>query len=223
MDETAATPGGDGTQAPPPEGGSSVPFEDTSLPFMTRLLETVKMAFADPVKLFSGMASEDIGPPVVYGLIIGTVSMVFSLAWNMLFGGLASIAERASIEEFALSTGMMGLVMIFSPLFVVVALFVTAAIYHVMLMIVGDAQRGFGVTLRAVCYGSTPQLLGVVPFCGSLVGGIWGMVLAIMGAIYGHRTDGWRAILAYFLPMIVCCCLVFFLASMLGLIGTFGG
>jgi hypothetical protein len=167
------------------------------------------------------MPSEDIGAPVLYGLIIGTIAAVFTILWNMMFGGLLTIAENAAFDDFAIGTGFMFVWLIFSPVFVIVGLFIQSAIYHVMLMIVGGGRRGFGVTLRSVCYGSTPQLLGLVPICGSLVGGIWTMVLVIMAAIYGHRTDAWRVILAYFLPMIVCCCLAFWLASMFGLIGAF--
>ena len=200
--------------------GSSIPFEDTSQPFLSRLLETMKLAFADPAKLFSNMPSADIGPPVVYGLITGTIAAVFTILWQTMFGGLLTIAENAPFDDFALGTGFMFVWLIFSPVFIIVGLFVQAAIYHVMLLIVGDGQRGFGVTLRAVCYGSTPQLLGVVPICGSLIGGIWTLVLVIMAAIYGHRTDAWRVILAYFLPMILCCCLAFWLASMFGLLGA---
>ena len=50
--------------------GSSVPFEDGSRPFAARLLETVKQAFAEPVRLFSNLSAADIGPPVVYAVII---------------------------------------------------------------------------------------------------------------------------------------------------------
>jgi hypothetical protein len=91
------------------------------------------------------------------------------------------------------------------------------------LLVFGGAPRGFGVTLRAVAYGSTPQLLGVLPICGAIVGGLWSMVLVIIGAIYGHGTDGWRAILGYFLPLILCCCLVWVLLSTFGLLGALAG
>ena len=209
--------GGAGTLEPPGEQ-SSVPFEDPSRPFMERFIATVKLAFSDPVKLFSNMGDTDIGPPVIYGVIIGTIGMVLGLLWNMLFGGLATLAEGAP-EEFAISTAATILIMFFSPILVVVGLFISAGLYHVSLLILGDGSRGFGMTLRAVCYGSTPNLLAIVPICGGIVGGIWGLVLVIMGSLYGHRTDTWRAILAYFLPMIACCCVAIFLAMVFGVIG----
>ena len=41
----------------------------------------------------------------------------------------------------------------------------------------------------------------------------------IMAFKLGHGTDWWPAILAYFLPTIVCCCLAWWLLMSLGLLG----
>lgn len=197
--------------------GNSVPFEDLSRPFLERLIETVKLSFADPVRLFSGMVPGDIGPPLVYGLIIGTIAAITGLLWQLLFGGLAMFADQSGFSGFALSTGFMILMMFLSPLFVVVGLFIASGLYHVCLLLLGDGERGFAMTFRAVCYGGTPQLLGVVPICGGFVGGIWALVLVIMAGKLGHGTDTWKAILGYFLPILLCCCLAAGLGLMFGL------
>jgi hypothetical protein len=191
---------------------------------MTRILETIKLAFANPVKLFSNLPSDDIGPPVLYGVILGTIVAALSIVWQMMFGGLAMISEHVPVEEMVIGTGVMSFMLIASPIFVVVGLFVNAAIFHVMLLIVGDGSRGFGVTLRTYCYGTTPNLLAVVPICGGIVGALWSIVLVILAAIHGHRTDPWRAIVAYFLPLILCiCCLWFFFSSIIGFLGLTQG
>lgn len=217
-----ATLGAGGGTPPPPEG-SSVPFEDRSLPFLTRLVETIKLAFSDPIGMFSRMPSGDIGPAVLYGVIVGTIGGVFSAVWQLVFGSLASIVEQTGAEEFAIQTGIVLFLLVFSPLFALVGLFISAGIYHLMLLLVGDGQRGFPITIRAVAYGYTPGLLGIVPLCGALVGGVWTIVLVILGAAYGHWTEGWRATLAYFLPLIFCCCLLAGLMMMFGLVGGIAG
>jgi len=200
--------------------GSTVPFEDHSLPFATRFLETLKLAFSDPVRMFSGMREGDIGDPLIYGVVIGTIAAVFSSIWQLLFGSMGSLVGGAGPGEFILSTGFVLVFMIFSPVLAAACVLISAAIYHLMLMLLGDGQRGFSVTLRAVAYGQSPVLLGVVPFCGGIIGGIWSIVLVILGAAYGHPTDGWRAAVAYFLPMIFCCGGLLFLASALGVLGA---
>jgi hypothetical protein len=229
LGDSASTPPGGGTGAAPggalPEGhrsaaGSSVPFEDPSKPFVERLLSTVGQAFANPKQLFSNLPSENIGPPVLYGVMVGTAAMWIGLLWQGWFGGLLGLAGEISAEELAVDTGVLMVLAVMGPLLVLAGLFITSAIYHLMLLILGDGARGFGITLRAVCYGSTPGLLGVVPFCGGIIGGLWGMVLTIMAAWQGHRTNGWVAILAYFLPLILCCSLFFFVALLFGMLGA---
>ncbi len=202
-----------------PRGPSSVPFEDSTQPFLGRFLETIKLAFSDPVRLFSNMDTDDIGAPLIYGVVIGTINVVFSIIWQVMFGGFAALAE-GDAEGFAIGTGFLLVILVFSPALVVVGLFINAGIYHVALLILGDGRSGFPTTLRAVSYGSTPGLLGIVPFCGGIIGGIWSLVLVIMAAIYGHRTDTWRAIVAYFLPLLLCCLALFGLMMMLGLTGA---
>lgn len=178
------------------------------------------MAFTDPGGLFSGMVRGDIGLPLVYGVIVGTVMTLASLLWHMAFFGLATIGGEVALGEFAVGVGFYVLLAFLSPFFAALGLFVSSAIYHVALLVLGDGERGFSVTFRAVAYGNTPSLLGVVPFCGGIVGALWALVLVILGGKLGHGTDWWRAILAYFLPIILCCCLVVWVATTFGLLGA---
>lgn len=215
-----AAAGGQGGSSPPPSHENSVPFEDMSLPFAQRYFRTIGMAVSDPVTLFSRMDAVGIGAPLLFAVINGTVVAVFTIFWQMMFGGLAMLGGGMHADEFAVGTGLYILFMFLSPLFAVIGQFIGAAIYHVALMIFGDGQRGFAVTFRALAYGNSPNLLAVVPFCGGFIGGIWALVLVIIGGKHGHGTDWWRAILAYFLPAILCCCLAIWLAMTFGFIGA---
>jgi hypothetical protein len=195
---------------------SSVPFEQDG-DFFTRFVETFKKVIANPVEFFSGMTDGDLGRPILYSVIVQTIATAISIVWHLMFGGMQSALMGIDPSVFAIQTSFMIMLLVFSPLFALIGLFISSGIYHLMLMLLGSGQRGFGITLRAVAYGGTPLVFAVVPLCGSSIGGIWAIVLAILGATYGHRTDGWRATLAYFLPLIVCCCLAF---GMLWMFGT---
>ena len=70
---------------------------------MTRFVETVKLGFSDPVRMFSSMPEENIGPPVLFGVIVGTIVSVIGCVYQILFGGLAWMGG-ARAEEFAAST-----------------------------------------------------------------------------------------------------------------------
>jgi hypothetical protein len=75
---------------------------------------------------------------------------------------------------------------------------------HLFLALFGGANQGLTVTLRVVAYAQAPVILAVVPLFGSCVGGIWGLVLYIIGLAAAHRTETWRSALAVFAPVILC-------------------
>jgi hypothetical protein len=71
---------------------------------------------------------------------------------------------------------------------------------------VGGAKRPFETTFRVMCFeaGSVGPLM-IVPICGGMIAGIWGIVVRCIGIARAHETDIGRAVLAVFLPVIVCC------------------
>jgi hypothetical protein len=198
--------------APPPEAGG-VPFEDPSIPFFTRFAATILAAFRQPIRLFSSLTEGEIGAPLLYGHIVTTVGIAAGCAWQLALG--QNLADLPAFDEefLAMRESILRTTLYLSPLVALIVLFLGAGIFHLMLLLWGDGQRGFPVTFRAVCYGLTPLLLAVVPVCGGLIGDVWSVVLIILGAIHGHRTEGWRAVLAFFLPIVLCCCFIFLLVA----------
>jgi hypothetical protein len=55
-----------------------------------------------------------------------------------------------------------------------------------MLLILRGATHGIGTTVRVFCYAYSPMIFGVVPVLGGLVGGIWMLVIAIIGLGAAH-------------------------------------
>ena len=99
---------------------------------------------------------------------------------------------------------LMALIVV-APLFAVVGLFFTSAIYHICLKILGGGASGFEATFRAISYASSAQILSIVPIVGSVAAGIWSLVLNIIGMKEIHGTTYSRAIIAVILPVLVCC------------------
>jgi hypothetical protein len=117
--------------------------------------------------------------------------------------------------------GLIG-VLILVPLLIVLGMFIGSAIIHLCLMIVGGAKQTFETTFRVVCFatGSSYPLM-IVPFCGGLISGIWGLVAECIGLSRAHEIEIGRAILAILLPLVVCCGGAFFLTILLGGIAGF--
>src|SRR5205814_4280277 len=110
---------------------------------------------------------------------------------------------------------------IFLPLFIVIGLFIGSGIVHLCLMIVGGAKQPFETTFRVLAFShGSAGPLQIVPLCGGLISGVWALVCTCIGVARAHETDTGRAVLAVFLPLIVCCGCGLLLLVMFGALGA---
>ena len=95
-----------------------------------------------------------------------------------------------------------------------------AGVTHLLLLLLQPANRGFEATLRACAYSRGPWLLLALPCLGLVVGGIYSLVVRIIGVAELHDTTKGRAALAVLLPPLTCTCLS--LALQVAIFGLFG-
>src|SRR6059058_1465233 len=215
------------TSAP---GGSETPPTCSGLPWDERqtkgllnaFIETLQMVLSKPVAAFSAMKREGgLGEPLLYAVIGGTFGGVFAVTYNFTLRLFTPFGDRQGAMAHVFGGLGWIFLLILTPLFVAIGMFVASAILHVCLMIVGGAKQSFETTFRVVCFaeGSASPLL-VIPFCGGLITGIWKIVLYCIGLARAHETDTGRAVIAVLLPLIVCCGGIIFLIAMM--FGAFG-
>ena len=219
---------------PPPQiGATSVPENLASrsgLPWDERqtkglfnaFIETLQMVLSRPVAAFTAMKREGgLGEPLLYATIGGTFGVVFAVVYNFVLRSFTSLGDRHGALAHLLGGLGWIVILILAPVFVVIGTFISSAILHVCLMIVGGAKQTFETTFRVVCFaeGSASPLL-VIPFCGGLIAGIWKIVLYCIGLARAHETDTGRAVLAVVLPVVVCCGGVLLIAIMFGALGA---
>ena len=175
--------------------------------FFNAFIETLVMILTKPGEAFTAMKREGgLGEPLLYATIGGTFGGVFAVTYNFALRSFAAFGDRhGSLAHLFGGLGWIFL-LILTPLFVVIGMFVASAILHVCLMIVGGAKQSFETTFRVVCFaeGSAGPLL-VIPFCGGFITGIWKVVLYCIGLARAHETEIGRAVVAVLLPLIVCC------------------
>ncbi len=205
---------------------SGLPWENrANQGFFEAFFQTVILVLTKPMEAFDRMRKEGgLWDPLLYALIGGSagliVSFLFSFALNA--AGLASGRHSAFGALLGAGVGTIFAVVLI-PFFVVLGPFVGAAIFHVCLMVVGGANKSFETTFRVLCFSSgSTHLLMMVPFCGGVIAGIWGLIVNCVGLARAHQTDSWRAVLAIFLPMIVCCGGVILFAIFFGTLGALG-
>jgi hypothetical protein len=180
-------------------------------------IRTVGLVLFNPSAAFRAMRVDgSLADPLLFVLLFGTVGAVFGMLWQSLMRSwLAQMAGDSFSEiAFANSFGLISLVM--APLFVLLLVAVSAAIYHLAMLVFGGAPRPFDVTLRVVCYswGAT-YLLMLVPLCGGPIATLWAVPTAIIGLREAHEVPLGRAAAAVLVPLLLvffCCAVVWSLA-----------
>jgi len=231
--EFAAAPAAAG---PPPAGATSTitpsatPAPESGLPwderqergFFNAFIETLQMVLARPTIAFTAMKREGgLTEPLLYVLVGGSFGLIVYFIYSFAFQSLGIFAQRNPLTHLV-GMGIGSVVLlILTPVLIVISVFINAAILHVCLMIVGGAKQSFETTFRVVCFsaGSVYPLM-IVPLCGGIIAGVWGIVLRCIGLARAHETDTGRAVLAVFLPLIVCCGGGFLLVILFGGIGA---
>jgi hypothetical protein len=190
--------------------------------FFNAFIETLVLVLTKPSEAFTVMRREGgLGEPLIYALIGGCVGGLVSFLFSL---GLQSAGLFSDHDAFSAMAGMgIGSLafIVLLPLFLVIGLFIGSAIVHLCLMIVGGANQSFETTFRVLAFsqGSTGPLQ-MIPICGGLIAGVWALICNCIGLARAHETDTARAVLAVFLPLIVCCGGVLLIAVMFGGLGA---
>ena len=158
---------------------SGPPWEEEG-PFLARFWETTRGVLFEPTTFFDRMRREGgLGKPIVYHMIGFTASTILQVLYQLPIQMLASQGgdEMVFVAIFSLTCGV-----ILAPVMSIVYLFLWAGIQHLMLLMLKSANFPFEATLRvfAYSYGAT-ALVGVIPFCGGMIGWVWGIVANIIG------------------------------------------
>ena len=206
---------------PPPPPPPQPPFVTPAGPGLAWETQAIgPESFFDTAKLFVMSPEEawkrtresgDFMRPLLFGVIIGWVGLVFRAVWGTVFGaGLMRMIPAQYASQFTRFGGGGSLLVniILGPIFIACGLFILTAILHVSFMIVGalsNSKSQFEGTFRLLCYASVANIANVVPVLGGLVGGIWMIYLIVVGAQQLHKTTSGKALFGVLLPTILCC------------------
>ncbi len=169
--------------------------------FIGAFFKTTQEVLFSPTKFFKKAAvGEGYWSPFIFAMISGIIGSGVALLWQWLF--LSGVVPQ---QIFSVTTHSVFLTVavISIPFTVALSIVLGSGVTHLCLMIVGGNRKGFGSTFRAICYSYSAALCYIVPFIGTLVGGIYLLVLAIFGVREGHEISTGKAVLAVLLPLIV--------------------
>ncbi|MDP3428625.1 MAG: YIP1 family protein [Humidesulfovibrio sp.] len=210
-----------GNQASGQESATSpVPFEDLpSHGFFPGLWRTITEVLKTPAAFFRAMPiSGGMAKPLVFHLLLAEFMVLSQFFWGM--SGLSALSQYSGNQEFMdLGLGLAGtspiFILVLYPLLLILRLMLMTGVIHFLLCVIfrftGGKGSGSEATFRVLCYSAAPLILGVVPFFGPLLGGVWSIALTIIGLKEAHRTSGSTAMFAVMLPILM------LLAAALGL------
>jgi rubredoxin len=194
---------GEGAGGKDQVGQERTPWENRSeLGIWQGIYQTFKAVLFSPEKLFRTMSFKGgIKEPLAFGLLLGSIGAMLGLFWNflMMSGSLLEMVHEL-MGPFNITLVFLGL-LIFSPLFVIIILFVTSGILHLSLLIVRGGKNGFEATFRVISYSQAIQVLGLIPFIGGLIGGLWVLVVQVIGIREIHETSYLRVFIAFLIPL----------------------
>jgi hypothetical protein len=190
--------------------------------FFNAFIETLTMVLTRPAEAFSVMKREGgLAEPLIYGLIGGCVGGIVSFLFSLGFRSIGFFADKDNTLAAMTGMGIGFGAIILVPLGIVIVLFIWSGLAHLCLMIVGGANQPFETTFRVIAFSQgSAGPLQVIPICGGVISGVWALVCNCIGLARAHETDTGRAVLAVFLPMIVCCGGGLLIAFMFGAMGA---
>ena len=169
--------------------------------FIAAFFRTTQEVLFSPTKFFKKVAvGKGYGSPFIFAMISGVIGIGVVLLWQWLFfSGMVPPQIRSATAY--------GLIRIFAiiliPFWVAFGIFIGSAITHLCIMIVGGNRKGFEATFRALSYSYSAMLFYIVPVIGNFAGGIYFLILAIIGVREGHKISTGRAAIGVLLPFII--------------------
>jgi hypothetical protein len=208
--------------------GSGLPWEHRQqLGLVKAWLDTVSLLISKPSEAFTMMRPEGgLTDPLLFGVIGGCAGSIVSILFQ---GVMQSIPGLSGGNDFYHAIGVSQwaffiIYAVLSPLLVVLGLFVGSAVLHLCLMLVGGANRSFETTFRVVCFaGGAANLFSMIPICGGWIAAVYQIELNCIGLSRAHPTTTGKALMAIFLPLIVCCVVCIVFGVVLGGFGAFSG
>ena len=175
--------------------------------------ETTNLVLGSPGEAFRQMQRDGgIGNPlgfIMVGTVLGNLATIiyFIIALGIFW---AAFGEFDPAEFAMMAVGNLVQNVIGSVSQAAIGTFISAAIFHVCLLMVGGGQAGYEATYRAVCFtwGAT-YILHLIPFVGPIIGFFYGIAVLIHAFTHTHQMGGGRATIAVLLPAAFCliCCL----------------
>jgi hypothetical protein len=204
-------------------------WERPHLPLVSRWFSTVSGVFTKPTETFATLKLDGgLGAPLAFGVIGTTIGSVAATIYQVGFEAIGLTAQfgAGGNDEQAMASALgsgIGLVIgiCLAPVFALIGMFISAGITHLMLMMLGGAEKGFEVTFRSVAYVSgSINLLNIIPGCGGCIAIVWYIIAAATALSQTHEISLGKAYAAVIIPILICCFAIGGLVVLFGILAA---
>jgi hypothetical protein len=166
------------------------------------LVLTIRQVLGSPARLFGSMPV-GLGAlqPVLFAALLALLTSIVDWMWGLSLGGLPA-AIAPDLDRLTRGTWFGGVQLVLGPPLALAMVFVRAATFHGILVLLGGSRLGFEATLRVVAYGRATHVLALLPICGALVGAVWELVVTVIGLARIHGCEEWKALVAVLAPLV---------------------
>jgi hypothetical protein len=185
-------------------------------------LITVRDVLFSPTATFRGLKrGNTLFNAFLFGLIGATIGGAANTFWQFLVSIMGFAPEGGALYRWFGTTSTFIVTLFMVPFISAISILLMSAVLHFLLTLFGGAKKGFPATFKVFAYaeGAT-ALLGVIPFCGSVAGLVWLLVICIIGLKEAHETTHGKTLAAVLLPLLLCCVCAAFAAFILVLSGV---
>ncbi|MBI2974720.1 MAG: YIP1 family protein [Deltaproteobacteria bacterium] len=176
--------------------------------------ETWKQVMSNPVSFFKRVPVKgNFVLPMYFGIICQSVAIILMWSYQAGFHSIPLILDYSAAfggywpwtaaQSWPSMTIFFLALLVVAPIFALIGILFTSAVYHSFLKIFSGASHTFEATFRAVCYASSAQFLGVIPIVGAVIAGVWLLVLSCIGIKVMHQTSYLKAIFSVIIPLVL--------------------
>lgn len=147
----------------------------------------------------------DVNAPLVYAVCCRMLSVLLLVAYTLLISAVSGnpLSEAAPDFVGGFEANSLVLLAVFLlllvPLFALLTLYLTAAIFHVLVTIFVGRNAGFVGTFRANAYATTVSVASWIPFVRFLAS-LYGLYIFSVGLREVHSATGRQAVLVVAAP-----------------------
>lgn len=164
---------------------------------------------------------------MAFGLLLGSIGYMIGFFWQFLLisGGMLNdssfLSQIPIISQIPISWLFL-IAMILSPVLVILNMFITGAIVHVMMLVFNGGKGKFEGTFKVIAFGQAAKALAFIPFIGEVIGWFWNLVIVVIGLKEIHKTSLSRTIAVVFVSIILMCLMLLPLYLLKSVFESFG-